>query len=394
MIRVQPGPCASTTPSDRTGSCAFTLIELLVVISIIALLMGILLPSLGSARESARVVVCGGNMRQIGLARESYSTANKGLLPGSPGTTGLRILNNPAANDPSGQAIDVPGDATQPFDWAGGLAWSYLSDGTGASDRRDDRFAVLNGANGGDTRDPSGSYGVFACPSNQTISEPYLNGIFPQGIDGTRFQPQLAMSYSTCRDFLWWGGGGGSPPVGASSEFWGSAGTCWSTSTINTEAMLPGGAGYRPYIDRVGTSLSKKVYLVEGARFQDPSTPAPDHDVSATGSFGGAFSDVGPWNVAFTRAWPEGRNTRNVDMMGNSFRHGGKQPGAHKGNALFFDGHVELMDQNTARRPEYWLPTGTSLNWRAIWLPLQAEYRALSSGGAGALNLNGRVLIW
>ncbi len=60
---------------------AFTLIELLVVISIIALLIGVLLPALGAARATARQIACGSNHRQNGIAFVSYATDHQDLLP-------------------------------------------------------------------------------------------------------------------------------------------------------------------------------------------------------------------------------------------------------------------------------------------------------------------------
>jgi len=68
-----------TKPHVRQVSFAFTLIELLVVVSIIALLVSILMPALGKARESAKKTMCLSNLKNAYVALEMYAINNNDI---------------------------------------------------------------------------------------------------------------------------------------------------------------------------------------------------------------------------------------------------------------------------------------------------------------------------
>ena len=89
----------------------FTLIELLIVVAIIAILAGMLLPALNSAREKARAIQCVSNMKQIGLYCQNYRDNMDGRFPQASDINWVeQIMISEGAADPRGLMKDVTRD--------------------------------------------------------------------------------------------------------------------------------------------------------------------------------------------------------------------------------------------------------------------------------------------
>ncbi|MGH7243929.1 MAG: type II secretion system protein [Phycisphaerales bacterium] len=140
----------------ETRGRGFTLIELLVVIAIIALLIGILLPSLSSARRLARETMCQVNFRQYGQATHAYAGQFKDFVPNQ----GL------AGGYNSNKTIGSWGD--NGF-WANAIATTLNSDGRSYYD-----MAKAH-ADGGAPIPSSRSKSIFVCPSAEPAAASQTN---------------------------------------------------------------------------------------------------------------------------------------------------------------------------------------------------------------------------
>jgi prepilin-type processing-associated H-X9-DG protein len=274
-----------------------------------------------------------------------YASQNKGYFPG-PNASGYFILRQGLTD-----SDQIP-DVTTIWDWQAPLASvmgiKFNHDGAGAD--RADRFLTL-------INHPS-----FICPDNFGVT-----AIRWSGSTGPNWMNQFTRNGHT------W-------PSGAKQ--WQSYLTAMVFQFVNSNTPQPFSnpgqrtngtsfydppPGYAPKTSRVGNA-SRKIYAADGGRYYEQTSGILDMDTSLATVAGGAWADVGPYSQfsnGFNRGRAPGNNGGGQDIRLLWARHGttkaNQAADAYKFNAVFFDGHVELLGDLEGSRPSFWLPKGSTI---------------------------------
>lgn len=299
-------------------SGGFTLIELLVVVSIIALLVAILLPSLNSARKSSQAAVCTAHLNGAGKAMQLWAVDNNGKFPG-PNTSGKKITNGYVFKNTSRT------EPTQNCDWITPALGDTFSL---PSDRKGKLRAIFNNQ--------------MKCPSNGE----FYSGEYPSASLFTAAEARTlsVISYSSPIGMHINAGGKSDPVPPGKSAF---------ASTIDVTT-----SGHQTSVQGV-FSPQLKVWAMDGARYVDAAGVCTYNNLPYQDD-GGNFMATAPAVIstsALGDPYRIDRTTLKVQSLGRTFafRH------FDTINAVFFDTHAAKLNLDEAIKPQYFFPSGSTV---------------------------------
>jgi prepilin-type N-terminal cleavage/methylation domain-containing protein/prepilin-type processing-associated H-X9-DG protein len=308
IINQQPQVREAKSHISNRPPRAFTLIELLVVISIIALLIGILLPALGAARKAAQAAVCLGHERGLGQALAAYTTDERNFLPG-PNTSGSFLWKNNAYQS------NRPNEPVQSWDWISPTLGNAIGLSSDPLTRYRDIYET-----------------EFKCPANEVIYDAQYAGAFLENLPMSSYTSSLGFQ-------------GGNNPGDFSPVF-----------PITNALILPDNTGSK--LDAMGPP-SIKMWAMDGSRYVNTQGIITFDTLIKGNVQGGNFMTRSP--AVATRA--SSGSPHRVDSNGQlveaskrtGFRHNEKM------NGVFLDGHADSFDNLSSRNPEYYFPSGSKI---------------------------------
>lgn len=309
--------------ADRSG---FTLIELLVVISVIALLIGLLLPALGHARTSGRRAVCVASQRQAAVGFATYAAEHQEWIAG-PNTSGAHIRSG-------GDIGYSPAAPTQNVDWLSPIL-AYSLNLPGKQPGEEGRIA--------ERRLRMIFEQEFACPANrETYSAQYGGGNTFDGIPVTElrvnsYAANMGMHLSSSRRDV-----------------------ISDTSSRQDWGMPLIYASYRPRMSDI-VRPDGKVATMDGTRYVDNRTFEITFNAFPFQDEGGNFMNHGPAvghsgdPATLGRRNGEFTDAEKEALRRFAYRHDGDMV------VSFFDGHAGVLSEPESRSIHYWYPSGAKV---------------------------------